>query len=279
MQKKASCVTFSRDSDYILLGDKSGDVYRMKVEGGTPSLLLGHLSQLLDLALSHAGDLILTADRDEKIRVSRYPNSYNILNFCLGHTEFVTCLCLVQDKDQVLSGSGDGTVRLWNYRDGVQIFCLDVTQQVRQDKENKEKHQETEKNGVTRVDPPSEPAVVKIRSSGDILIVQVESCRNLFIYNLTRETIQFNSYLELDSCLLDFDTCGGQLTVLRKSDKAAVLDTYLMDGGNITKSKTVDLESQDKFFLSISSVRSLIILMLIVSSVAEFSVKSASIYR
>ena len=41
--------------------------------------------------------------------------------------------------------------------------------------------------------------------------------------------------------------------MLSKSDKAAVLDTYLIDGGNIMKSKTVDLESQDKFFLSIKN--------------------------
>ena len=32
---------------------------------------------------------IITADRDEKIRVSKFPNSYNIKTFCLGHTEYV----------------------------------------------------------------------------------------------------------------------------------------------------------------------------------------------
>jgi len=258
--RKASCVTFSRGSDCVLLGDKSGDVYSVQVKGGAPSLLLGHLSQLLDLAISHAGDLVLTADRDEKIRVSRFPNAYNILNFCLGHTEFVTCLCLV-GEDQILSGSGDGTVRLWNYRDGVELYCQDVTQQVRQDEENKGKQQEkvetqTEKNGVTRVDPPSEPAVVKIRTLGDQIIVQVENCQNLFIYNLTgssSSTIKFNSYLELNSFLLDFDTSGGELTVLRKTETSAVLDFYLLEQGNIIKDNSVALEGQDKFFQSIEN--------------------------
>jgi len=32
---------------------------------------------------------IVTADRDEKIRISHFPNAYNIQAFCLLHTEYV----------------------------------------------------------------------------------------------------------------------------------------------------------------------------------------------
>ena len=41
-----------------------------------------------------------------------FPNSYNIHNYCLGHGDFVTSLGILSD-DLVLSGSGDGTVRVW----------------------------------------------------------------------------------------------------------------------------------------------------------------------
>ena len=240
-----------------MVGDKSGDLYSVKFEGGggPPSLLLGHLSQLLDLSLSHDGDLVLTADRDEKIRVSRFPNAYNIENFCLGHTEFVTCLCLAEEKDQIVSGSGDGTLRLWNYREGAELFSLEVAEQVGQSAGDSE-NTEPEKNGVVRVSPPTEPAVVKIRrASCDMLVVQVENFRNLLIYSLSRdgEKIKFRSQLELESCLLDFDTCGSELSVLRKSENSAVLESYQLDQHNVIKNKTIPFEGQDKFFVSIKN--------------------------
>ena len=72
---------------------------------------------LLDIKLSKCGKFIITCDRDEKIRISHYPNAYNIHNFCLGHTDFVTSISLYQDN-YLISGSGDGTLRLWNYLKG-----------------------------------------------------------------------------------------------------------------------------------------------------------------
>ena len=251
--RKASCAVFSQAGDLVLVGDKSGDLYSLRLEGGAPpSLLAGHLSQLLDLALSHHGDLVLTADRDEKIRVSRFPRAYNIETFCLGHTEFVTCLCLAEEKDQILSGSGDGTVRLWNYREGVELCRLEVTEQVGLSAGDSE-NTEPERNGVVRVSPPSEPALVKMRRSRDMLVVQVENFKNLLIYKLTGETIKFRCQLELQSCLLDFDSCGAELSVLRKTENSAVLESYQLDQENIIKNKTLAFQDQEKFFLSIQN--------------------------
>ncbi|EEC11865.1 wdr4-prov protein, putative, partial [Ixodes scapularis] len=50
---------------------------------------------------------LAVCDRDEKIQVSRFPNCYNISTFCLGHTQFVSCLALLPNHPEVLvSGSG-----------------------------------------------------------------------------------------------------------------------------------------------------------------------------
>lgn len=55
--------------------------------GGT--LVLGHASLLTSFLLSNDEKYIITADRDEHIRVSWYPQGYVIERYCLGHTKCV----------------------------------------------------------------------------------------------------------------------------------------------------------------------------------------------
>ncbi len=90
---------------------------------------------------------ILTADRDEKIRVSRYPAAHDIHCYCLGHTEFVTGLAVLrrQEEGLVLSSSGDGTVRCWNYETGDELSsrsCFEDVGLTAAAEENEEKGDE-----------------------------------------------------------------------------------------------------------------------------------------
>lgn len=55
--------------------------------GGT--LVLGHASLLTAFLLSPNERFIVTADRDEHIRVSWFPQGYSIEMYCLGHTRYV----------------------------------------------------------------------------------------------------------------------------------------------------------------------------------------------
>ena len=52
-------------------------------------LVLGHTSLLTSFLLTPDERYIITADRDEHIRVSWYPEGYSIERFCLGHTKYV----------------------------------------------------------------------------------------------------------------------------------------------------------------------------------------------
>lgn len=113
--KRPTVLQFTEDEQYILVADKTGEVTRYcTLDVSAPALfLLGHSSIIIDMVLCKG--LIVTCDRDEKIRASNYPNSYNIDKFYLGHRDFVSVLrCLKQFPTLMLSGSGDGTFKVWD---------------------------------------------------------------------------------------------------------------------------------------------------------------------
>jgi len=98
--------------------------------GLTASLLMGHLSIVTDLVVGSDNDLLITSDRDEKIRVSRYPKAFVVEGFCLGHFQFVTCVHIPahqQGKQRLLlSGGGDGLLILWDYDKCVALQTVDL---------------------------------------------------------------------------------------------------------------------------------------------------------
>jgi len=105
--------------------------------GFSDNFLLGHCSTVTDLEFLTVGKgkYVVSSDVEKKIRISKYPNAHTIETFCFGHTSFVTRLDRASFETQdgakiplLLSGGGDGTVRLWEpstgrllhtYRDGL----------------------------------------------------------------------------------------------------------------------------------------------------------------
>ena len=114
-------------------------------------LLLGHVSLLTDLVhvsikpgegtqdsdayrIAHYEEsYIITADRDEHIRVSRgLPQSHVIQTYCLGHTEFVNKLCVPHWlPDTLISGGGDDFILVWDWRSGRLRHKADLLTHVR----------------------------------------------------------------------------------------------------------------------------------------------------
>jgi len=119
----------------LIVADKSGDVYQFPFESNFDSAqlkpILGHTSMLLDLLITADERFLITCDRDEKIRISNYPNCYSIHSFCLGHTEFILQLeMLTHNSDVLVSGSGDGTIKFWNFKEGRQLSTINCKDQL-----------------------------------------------------------------------------------------------------------------------------------------------------
>ncbi|KAJ5308711.1 hypothetical protein PENANT_c013G01043 [Penicillium antarcticum] len=91
--------------------------------------IIGHVSMLTDMvsvtrpadsSISHPRSYILTADRDEHIRVSRgHPQAHVIEQYCFGHTSFISKLCIPSwAPDVLVSGGGDKHLLVWNWVGG-----------------------------------------------------------------------------------------------------------------------------------------------------------------
>lgn len=120
MPKRLSSICFAESPFCAVVADTMGDVFRLPLQGNCnlreeklqeKHLLLGHFSPVTDVSV--AKDRMVTCDRDNKIRLSRFPDAHIIDDFLLGHSAFVTCVCWVSES-RVMSGAGDGTLRVWD---------------------------------------------------------------------------------------------------------------------------------------------------------------------
>ena len=88
--KRPSILVNSPSGTSFLAGDLFGDVHEYDwILREDVKHLLGHLSMILGLCTAERGSqhFVITSDRDEHIRISNYPDTYNINSFCLGHVE------------------------------------------------------------------------------------------------------------------------------------------------------------------------------------------------
>ncbi|KAI3449660.1 hypothetical protein Pfo_006325 [Paulownia fortunei] len=145
-EKRVTSLAISSDGMFVCFADKFGVVYVVDTgdhdyENPAPvnkkavPILSHYCSIITRLEFSPDGQYIVTADRDFKIRVTVFPKeplngAHEIQSFCLGHTEFVSCLAFISCQDYaqglLVSGSGDSTVRLWDYASGSLLDTCDV---------------------------------------------------------------------------------------------------------------------------------------------------------
>lgn len=124
VSRTTSALAFSPDSSKLLTTDKAGDcfIYDCVNPQASGRWLLGHLSMILGVLFAPSEKYIVTCDRDEKVRVTNYPDCHEIESYCLGHLEYVSEIkFLPQNPNKYLASlSGDNTIRIWEYVSGKQ---------------------------------------------------------------------------------------------------------------------------------------------------------------
>ncbi|KAK7025061.1 guanine-N(7)--methyltransferase non-catalytic subunit TRM82 [Favolaschia claudopus] len=137
LPKRPTGLAFTRDGQTILTSDKFGDIFSYELNPApqtaeqkktalasheNPSggkLILGHTSFLTAFLLTPDEKFIVTADRDEHIRVSWYPQGYTIEMYCLGHKKFVSALHIPESSPtELISGGGDPMLKIWDWMTG-----------------------------------------------------------------------------------------------------------------------------------------------------------------
>ncbi|KAK4226127.1 hypothetical protein QBC38DRAFT_500652 [Podospora fimiseda] len=201
------------------------------------TLLLGHVSMLTAITVGQAvspatgiqRDWIITADRDEHIRVSRgVPQAHVIDNFCLGHEDFVKSLCILPGHPSILvSGGGDDDILLWDWLGGKLITRAPVLQHV------KEITPEAEKVAVGRVF-----GYQTVEGETKVAVV-VERVPALFIYTFSPETplLQHTETISLPGNLLDVEYLQKQSKLLVTVDHSSSL--IIIEGSTQTPAQNL----------------------------------------
>ncbi|CEP61397.1 Trm82p LALA0_S03e01948g [Lachancea lanzarotensis] len=138
LPKRPNALTSTTDDKHVLVADKFGDVYAVDAHSsevvnatnGGLEPILGHVSLLTAVAIISDADgkqLLVTADRDEHIRITHYPQTYIVDKWLFGSKQFISTLCVPEWGTNLLfSAGGDTFVSAWNWQTGELIDKLDI---------------------------------------------------------------------------------------------------------------------------------------------------------
>ncbi|KAF8757687.1 tRNA (guanine-N(7)-)-methyltransferase non-catalytic subunit wuho [Rhizoctonia solani] len=134
--KRANVLKLSQDGQTILVADKFGDIFSYPLV--PPEPIQQVQAQPTETAGSKSVAVAMhdnphgTADRDEHVRVSWYPDGWDIDRYCLGHKKFVSALEIPACTPSVLiSGGGDPELYVWEYKTGKNIARIPVWDHIR----------------------------------------------------------------------------------------------------------------------------------------------------
>jgi hypothetical protein len=198
----------------LLVSDKASDIWAIDCNKLDNKLLLGgHTSSVITDMIKLRNNMVITCDRDEKIRVSHFPSMIQIQSYCIGHSSVVTSLCELShhDRHYFVSSSFDGKIILWEPLTGSMLdeFSCDAskdeyaTNEFADDPLKKRKIAEDEKESAIEEGQymplkvaffPSISAVgILFRHSQSLLFVSVDFSRLKEVDNGTLRSVTQNA--------------------------------------------------------------------------------------
>jgi WD40 repeat protein len=129
---RASAISFSWDSRYLIVGDYDGDVYLKDIQTGKGCSLHRHTEAVRAIASSPSWPgIFVTGSTDRTIRVWQMREQGNLdagfnVQTLSGHGGAVTSLSFTPDAKYLVSASDDGVVRVWNTKtwEAVNLLAL-----------------------------------------------------------------------------------------------------------------------------------------------------------
>eukprot|EP00037_Helgoeca_nana_P019760 m.193875 g.193875 ORF g.193875 m.193875 type:complete len:510 (-) comp24991_c0_seq2:2537-4066(-) len=115
MDTAVLCLCFSRDSEMVATGSKEGKVQVWKLASGKCLRRFeeAHSKGVTSIRFSKDNTSLLTTSFDHTARILGLKSAKMLKEF-RGHTSFVNTAIYSHDGSQVVTGSSDGTVKVWN---------------------------------------------------------------------------------------------------------------------------------------------------------------------
>ncbi|CAI2187508.1 6582_t:CDS:10 [Funneliformis geosporum] len=239
--KRVMAISFNKDGSQIVTADKFGDVYSHPLDPpddkhNVSTLLLGHVSMVTDMVITPNNKYVITCDRDEHIRISKFPKGYNIESYCLGHNQFVSKIHILPwAMDLLVSAGGDDFIALWDYVSGRLLQTVNIKEIIEEKKSDDNKE-------AMDLDPEDslEIAVTSITSSpiSHHIALTIEKFPGIIIFNWneTEKKIQYVQTLTLSIDPLDLAyDIGGNLWVsnfIKEKQNNGSLITVFKKSGN-----------------------------------------------
>ncbi|CAG7822699.1 unnamed protein product [Allacma fusca] len=247
-EKRLLQMIFNNDSGYLAMTDKCGDVWLSDLvseDAAIPRKILGHCSVILHTCLNAEGTRIFTCDRDEKIRVSSFPDSYIIKGYYMGHKEAVVSIALVFNDTHLFSVDIESNLKFWKVENKSCALTFNLFTVLRLTGEE-----------ATKSDfQISLMRATELNSTKVYLAMKVANYDKVpvFDFDLESLTVQLVGEVPINSTLFDFYWVGTSLFIACPDSSEGLIQVVITEDGKISEPKSCVIPQWEEIRTNMSS--------------------------